>query len=371
MINNVYSMIKASLDEGCYKNVYSGCGLGIFSCEDAGCSQLFYAGRSGREIDSHNVDMMTYFDVASLTKPLVTLLALAVLLSQGKIALCDSVVGSLEIGKRYDRKDIRIIDLLGHRSGLPAHKPYFKELLHVPREARKHVLLDAILTEERPQQRGSYLYSDLDYILLGFVVEKLSGMDLYDFWEKMVIHPVGMKDYFFRFDENTGTSLCCRAGAFVETGQCSWSQKRLLGIVHDDNCRAFGKTMGHAGLFATLTGVVDLCRMILQIIEGTVHHPFIHTECMRLLAGHMYDDEHWALGFDVPTGSTPSCGRFFRRDGTIGHLGFTGTSFWLDTTRKTGIVFLTNRVLVDKDGSGIRRFRPYIHNRAWQAMQNI
>lgn len=370
MINNVYSTIKDALCQGYHKYVFTGCGLGIFSCADSEQPILLYCGRDELDKNSKMVDVSSYFDVASLTKPLLTLPALAVLLSQGSLSLCDSLVDILNVPEPGEKKSVTIGDLVAHRSGLPAHRPFFNELINIPREERTVFLLDAILKEESGLKRGEYLYSDLDYMLLGFVVEKMSGMNLYDFWEKMVIYPMGWTDDFHHFDESEWFSKRDIKCTYVATGLCHWSKKPLQGIVHDDNCRAFGKTMGHAGLFATLTGVVDICRMILQMIEGTFRHPFIDQDVMQILAGRMFDDEHWALGFDVPTGVNPSCGNFFQRDKTIGHLGFTGTSFWIDRMKKRGIVLLTNRVLVDKDGLRIRRFRPFIYDRVMKAFSS-
>lgn len=335
--------------------VFSGSGIGFFSLEN---KELDFSFTVGKNSYDQGIDRSFFFDLASLTKPLLTLLSLSVLSSSLKISFQDSAWSLFDRDFPADKKNITIKDLLSHRAGFLPHIPLYEKIRFLPVEKRKEFIFKEIIYSET-RNTGEYIYSDLDYILLGFLIEKLTGMDLPSFWKNTVLQGFNItKDCFYFSEERTFIK-----NKFVKTGTCPWSTQILEGIVHDDNCRAYGKTMGHAGLFSTLDGLISLCRSVMELYEGVRTHPFIEREILLFLASHNYSDEHWSAGFDVPTGINPSCGKYFSRKNTIGHLGYTGTSFWLDLDKKVGIVFLTNRVLCDSDGKWIRRIRPEIHNK--------
>ena len=251
-------------------------------------------------------------------------------------------------------KDISIYHLLCHASGLPAHRVYWPELEKMAVEKRKRWLIGRIINEEREYRLGEKnLYSDLGYLLLGFIVEEKSGKNLADFWQKTIARPLGVEyDLFFP------PCLPDRSYRFVAT---SVEEKRSMpGFVHDDNCRALGGICGHAGLFGTASAVLTVCQELLYSLNKKEHRlPFSHQTLKRacLRAG----DSDWTAGFCLPSRQDSSSGIYFSEQ-SIGHLGFTGTSFWIDPVKKLAVVLLTNRVMMGDERDGIKELRPRIHN---------
>ena len=338
------------------KKIFSGCGLGFFSLnEECENNHFFYAGKRIKDVDYAIVDKRVFFDLASLTKPLMTLLSILVLVRMGKVDFFDRVEDLLDAGVGEDKKDIRLYHLIGHRSGLPAHRPYFETIIRKENVPNPGFIQSLILNEDLQCEIGQYLYSDLDYILLGLIIEKLSKMRLSSFWKKYVVAPLGLDNDFYCFNDSVSDK-----SLFLETGICGWSKTLLKGKVHDDNCRSMGRMMGHAGLFATLNGTLNLVKNIMLQISGEWQHPNIFCKDLQYLVQRR-EETHWSLGFDVPTGKRPSCGRYFSRE-TIGHLGFTGTSFWLDLLNKIGVVLLTNRVYCNTKKEDMRYMRSCIHD---------
>jgi CubicO group peptidase (beta-lactamase class C family) len=220
---------------------------------------------------------------------------------------------------------------------------------------REKVLFERIQEEDVIAEPGKHeLYSDLGYIILGRLVEKVSGEKLNVFWKKNVISPLDLdKSLFFAVNNNFGRI------PLASTGSCQWSNKELCGLVHDDNCRSIGGVAGHAGLFGTAAGVLSLMEIMLRMYNNNYAHPSFSFDPVR--ARLKENHGRWVLGFDTPTGHVPSSGKHFSSK-TLGHLGFTGTSFWMDCRQKIGVVVMTNRVLCTADLEGIRRFRPIIHD---------
>ncbi len=337
--------------------VFSGSTLAYSFIGEKEVQQTFLChGKTGSLKGSYAVNKETLFDLASLTKPLVTILSLLVLLSEGKIRLEDKLTSLLNISIPNDKKEITLKQLMAHTSGLPAHKPYFQSLLIYPIEKRKEKILQLIVNEKLAFQPGSrHLYSDLDYILLGCILESITGKGVDDFWREKVLLPFGL-DRNFCFSNNTSVER----KNFSSTGTCPWSGKELCGKVHDDNSRVLGGLTGHAGLFGNIVGVTELCENILMLYKGLTTHPFIDAVWLRTILKKQKGST-WTLGFDTPSQPYSSSGSFFSEK-SVGHLGFTGTSFWIDLLHGVVVVLLTNRVISDKKIKEIQKFRPEIHN---------
>lgn len=314
--------------------------------------------QSGVEVDGETV-----FDLASLTKPLVITLSILALVEKGVLRLDDYVSKYIDL-TGVGSNHIKIIHLLEHSSGFVAHREYFHTLNSFPQSVRKIELLSTIRKEDTVTTPGEVgLYSDLGYILLGAIVEKISGMTLDNFWKREIIAPLELeKDLFFAGNEKT------KARVFSSTGICQWSNKELLGLVNDDNCRSIGGVAGHAGLFGTANAVVTVIEMLLKMYEGRNSHPGLSFTSVRKRLQDSHD--RWVMGFDTPTGENSSSGRYFSKE-TLGHLGFTGTSFWMDCRQKVGIVLLTNRVLCSEDLKGIRSFRPKVHDLIMEKLTGV
>lgn len=335
-------------------HVFSACSVGVLDARKGkGVKAVFNYGSCGGTSTSL-VDNKTVFDLASLTKPLVTTLSILSLVESGVIQLSDKITKYLEL-EGDGTTDIKIEHLMEHTSGLAAHYEYFRSLLPFDEEVRGSQLFSYIQKEDLLTKPGAMeAYSDLGYILLGKLVENLSGNKLSDYWEKEIMCPLGIEKALY-FAKNRDLSGI----VFPTTGSCVWTNMELSGLVHDDNCRSIGGVAGHAGLFGTTKGLLTLIEILFKMYEKSYSHPSFSFDAVKK----RLEGEHgrFVLGFDTPTGDTPSSGKYFSRR-TLGHLGFTGTSFWMDCSQKIAIVVLTNRVMCGEDLTGIRQFRPAVHD---------
>ena len=206
----------------------------------------------------------TFFDLASLTKPLVTVLSLLAIMEYSGLDI------HTPIGKYLNRKipkqieALKIGQLMAHCSGLPAYRPYFIEMLKMKKlSVRKEWLIESILAEKFDYIPGSeHKYSDLGYILLGQVVESITGCPLDTFWSQKILKPLFLQDKLLFNPKMTLKD----SSLFAATERCPWSGEMLCGVVHDENCRVIGGVAGHAGLFGTIEGVLQLCGHILRQI---------------------------------------------------------------------------------------------------------
>ncbi len=304
---------------------------------------------------SEPVECDTVFDFASLTKPLATSLAVMALLKQGRLQL-DQQIGLLLPQFAGSKGGITVRQLLAHRSGLPAWRPYFQTLRLLPREKRRQGLRQLLVQQELEALPGTRTcYSDLGFMLLAWVVESVSGRRLDRLVTDCFYRPLGLeRDLFF-------VDLCeaVPERRFAATENCPWRGRTLRGEVHDDNAHVVGGIEGHAGLFGTARGIWKLMAAMVACYKyrrpvGPFDHDLV-AEFFAVQAGGR------SLGFDRVTAGASSSGRFFSRN-SIGHLGFTGTSFWIDLDRHVGVILLTNRVNPSRDNEKINTFRPALHD---------
>ncbi len=336
-------------------NVFSACSVAVFEKTKRSFETATYNyGQSGARLQSKPVDNRTIYDLASLTKPLVTSLSVLSLVEKAKLNLHDPISNYLDFPGNLGKR-IQIIHLLEHTSGLPAHREYYKKHIRLPEKQREAAIVRSIGKENLIFDPGTAeLYSDLGYILLGKIIENIAEEKLDKYWSKTILGPLELqKGLFFTRNEPA------KGNAFGATGRCQWSNKQLCGLVNDDNCRLMGGVAGHAGLFGTADALAQLTSTLLKMYKGSYTHPGISFELMREAL--KLKKGRWVLGFDTPSRPVSSSGKYFS-DKTIGHLGFTGTSFWLDCSEMRGIVLLTNRVLCSDDLTGIQKFRPTIHD---------
>lgn len=352
--NNIDKM----LEEAIKNQVFTACSVGFFVNNAQGRARyIFNYGYAEGVKGCFPVTQETVFDLASLTKPLVTSLCLLALMEEKKLGVADTLDKFITTAP-VDKSKITILHLLTHSSGLPAHRPYYQELVKHPDHKRMERLIAWILAEKLVFDPGTaHLYSDLGFILLGIIIEKISGESLDEYWKKKIIKPlqhIGLeKGLFFPEKQKSATTV------YAGTGVCEWSKKRLSGLVHDDNCRALGGVAGHAGLFGNSDALLSLCEIIALQFRGEYQHPSFCNEKIKKPLGEKKGS--WIFGFDTPTAGTSSSGHFFS-EMTIGHLGFTGTSFWIDLQRGIGIVLLTNRVACGETTAPIKKLRPLLHD---------
>lgn len=301
----------------------------------------------------------TYYDLASLTKPLVTALCLMKMVNDGILDLKSNLVDLLpHLNVPDEKKNISLRQLMSHSSGLPPHLPFFIDALSLSLERRKEFIMESILSEKLIYAPGKEnMYSDLGYILLGAAIEQITGSPLSMVFRDFLIS-VGIDENILIFNPSTTVR---RDSVFAPTEICPWTHEKLRGVVHDDNCRVMGGEAGHAGLFGTIAGVMSLSNLISNIWRGEklAPLPFSAKTIRNFLR--KINETTWTCGFDTPSEKGSSSGNYFSPN-SIGHLGFTGTSLWLDLEKGISVVFLSNRVYPTRNNIKIRRLRPEFHN---------
>ncbi len=298
----------------------------------------------------------TAFDLASLTKPLATAAAVMVLAAGGALTLDAPLAGVLPEFRHTEKAGVSIVQLLTHTSGFPAWRPVYRALRRMPQHDRKPALermLVAMPLVDRPGRRT--IYSDLGYMVLAWVVERVSGQAMDAFLDASVYGPLGVGGLFFPGPEYPGPDDSVAATEF-----CPWRNVLLSGRVHDDNADAAGGVAGHAGLFGTARGVHRLLSCMLAACHGDATPGVLPQDLVRRFFT-PWGRSGRTPGFDRPEGPCSSAGRHFSIH-SVGHLGFTGTSFWMDVDRRIIVVLLTNRVHPSRSNIGIRAFRPLIHD---------
>ena len=308
----------------------------------------------------------TIFDLASLTKPLATTLAIAWLVQQGKLSLEDTLGAVLPAFGPTEKSEIEVRHLLCHNSGLPAYRAFYETLGSLPAGKREGAMLDLLAREPLSHPIGETVaYSDLGFMILKRIAESASGQALDQIVKDHIYGPLGLQSLFF-----AGSDTKVAKQRFAATEDCRWRKELLVGVVHDENAYVMGGMEGHSGLFGTAGDVHALLESLLvsyrgerparaSIFEGPIVRTFFRRQ----------SDSERALGFDMPSGSGSSSGRHFSED-TVGHLGFTGTSFWMDLQRSITIVLLTNRVHPSRDNIKLRAFRPRLHDSVMETIMD-
>lgn len=298
----------------------------------------------------------TVFDLASLTKPLATTPAIMKLIQDGALQLDNSLGRILPAFRNTAKAAITVRQLLAHESGLPDYRPYFETLRDIAPEKRQQKLRQLLRAEPLTHPIGRRtLYSDLGFMILQWVVEEVSGQRLDRFVDETIFAPLGLKNLYF-------IDLAAQRPRknFAATENCPWRGILLKGAVHDDNAYIMGGVAGHAGLFGTARDVYRLLATLLARYQGRKGASIFRPDIVQAFLVRRPNAER-ALGFDAPAAADASCGRYFSKQ-SVGHLGFTGTSFWMDPQRAVIVILLTNRVHPSRDNIGIRMFRPVLHD---------
>jgi len=310
---------------------------------------------------SPRVHSGTFYDLASLTKPLVTALSIMVLVKKGDLCL-DNTLGELLPHVPPDKSQISIRHLLSHTSGLPAYRPFYRELVRLPMGSRSSKMKKMLMSTPLESPCGARTrYSDLGFMVLGWLVEDLTGRGLADVARELLFEPLGATGLRF-FHAGDGVNL----SSIAPTELCPFRKRIVWGEVHDLNAWALGGVAGHAGLFGTAGSVTGLLLRLLDVYRGSDRAPNLSREILQefwQVCG-IDPESTWALGFDTPSPVGSTAGSYFSPH-SIGHLGFTGTSFWMDLEGETLIVFLANRTFPRADRekqAKMRSFRMELHD---------
>lgn len=351
--------VSRKMQEGVEKGVFPG---GVLLVRGPGGIELFESFGVSDMDSEQPVAQNSIFDLASLTKPLATALAFARLAEDGTVRPGQALSSLISSFTRTDKSAVTVEQLLRHTSGLPAHRPYYEILVSHPPEERERILQELLTREPLVYQPGTRcLYSDIGYMILSRIVREVSGMRLDRFVEKEIYTPLHIHDLFFadRFAPRTEGRFEKAFDRMVSTEQCPWREKVLRGEVHDDNAWAVGGVDGHAGLFGSAASVLKLAEEILAALQKR-RTTVLDGRVIRKFAEKKDSFSHVA-GFDTPSPGRSSAGRHFSPL-SVGHLGFTGTSFWIDPLSSVIVILLTNRVHPLRENNAIRFFRPELHD---------
>ena len=365
--------IKKLLEKGVLEGVFPAAAAGI--CCGLGREKkeiISFYGKASHFPEQRLLKKRYFFDLASLTKPFATTMAVLSLIKEKKIDLDETLPSLLERKIQDGKNKIKTRHLLSHSSGLPAHREYFKILKDIPNKEKKSFIENIILQEKLENSPGkAAIYSDLGFMLLGFVIEKKAGCNLAQYVSEKILKPLQLEKKIFYNNLLQGRKNIKR-NDFVATENCPWRKKILCGEVHDDNCYTLDGVAGHSGLFGNIEAVTTYTGKILEMWKGQTKHPNINKEDLKYFLTRQEDvpGSSWALGFDTPAEKESSSGRYFSHK-SIGHLGFTGTSFWLDPEKNVGIVLLTNRVHPSRKNSKIKQFRPFFHDRVMEKLFSL
>jgi CubicO group peptidase (beta-lactamase class C family) len=303
-------------------------------------------GRLTFDADARRATQDTIFDLASLTKVLATTPLVMQQVERGALHLDDPVARHIDRWTSADRADVTLRDLLAHCSGLPSWRPFFQALQgRASYEA-------AICTEPLEYApRSQSIYSDLDFILLGFTVDE--GIPLSERFTALLTQMNVVEEITF----NPPPIWRLR---IAPTEDDPWRGRVLIGEVHDENAWALEGIAGHSGLFGTASAVGSCARHLLQILDGRTGAVTRGTLETFITKRADIPGSSRALGWDTML-PTSSCGtRLSAR--AFGHTGFTGTSLWIDPEKDLYVALLTNRVCPTRANQAIKQVRPALHD---------
>jgi beta-N-acetylhexosaminidase len=299
---------------------------------------------------SSPISSTTMYDLASLTKVVATTSAIMRLYDEGKIHFDDRVVQYIPEFGNHGKEAITVKNLLVHNGGLPPYKRFFL-MCTSPQQ-----VLDSVYQTELIYPTGdSTVYSDFDFILLGKIVEKISGTTLAKYVDSVFFAPLGMTRTMFIPPQSLWENI-------APTEYDSIYRKQLVrGVVHDENAFALGGVSGHAGLFSTAS---DLAIFMQMLMNGGRYGgvQYINPSTVKLFTTKQNAKSTRALGWDTKTMNGYSTAGTLFSENAFGHTGFTGTSIWAEPEKKLFVIFLTNRVHPTRSNTKIMRVRPALHD---------
>jgi CubicO group peptidase (beta-lactamase class C family) len=350
------------LDRAIGERVFPGAAFGVLAHGQVSVESI---GRFTYGPRSKAVTNEALFDVASLTKVLATTMLAMRYWQGGRLKLQTPLAEVFPqfAGADPRRQQVTVKCLLAHTSGLPAHKRLW-ELPEVAAASSPQGAAEAALAAcfAMPLERDpgdTAVYSDIGFILLGEVLRTLAGTEsLYDAVAAELLLPLGADSTCFLPPHSWKPRI-------APTCDWNWRHRVLQGEVHDENCALLGGVAGHAGLFSNCADILLFAQELIS--PGRVVDQRCVDEFSARVAGSR------ALGWDTPSAPSQAGSCFSAR--TIGHLGYSGTSLWIDLEKKVAVTLLTNRVYTGpeasplSDPSAIQRVRPAFHDAVLRSIQ--
>lgn len=356
----VYKVLTDAIDAG----AFPGCAFGVLA--ENGVLLQDALGRFTYDEDSPVVTPDTVYDIASITKVLATTAAAMLLQQRGALDL-DTPLGDLLPGFIVGRpsaeqaRHVRLRHLLAHNSGLPGYVALFRTA------ATPAALLRACLQLPLEAEPGTRVeYSDPGFMLLGKALDVLTRENLATWVRREVFDPLGL----------SATGFCPPTSARPRIPptehDTSFRRRRIQGEVQDEHAWLLQGAGGHAGLFSNVPNLLRFAQEILAALHGEAagRQPVLfQAATVQLFAQRQPPDgSSRALGWDTPSSKDSSAGQYFSPR-SIGHLGYSGCSLWIDLEAGVAVALLTNRTWPDRQNQSIREVRPAFHNAVRLALQ--
>lgn len=346
------------LQDGIERQAFPGAALAVTCRGQLVASRGF--GHFTYDSGSREIASDTIFDLASLTKVVVTTTMAMILVECHQLSL-DMLLSAIlpdftalaPAHQQARRKSVTIGMLLTHSSGLPAYEKLF-EFAHTREELVRSAMTTPLVAA--PGSRADY--SDIGFILLGEALSKIAGMALDDFAEREIFGPLHMTRSSFV------PPLALRPEIPPTEDDRAFRKRVIQGEVNDENAWVMQGVSGHAGVFAPATNLARFAECMLHGGE-----PILHAETVHLFTSRRQNPPGTsrALGWDTPSQPSSSGSRFSKD--SFGHLGFTGTSLWIDPARQLSVTLLTNRTWPHRSSQAIRQIRPLVHDAIVEAIE--
>jgi serine-type D-Ala-D-Ala carboxypeptidase len=347
------------LDEAIQARAFPGCAYGVLADGDVALQDAL--GRFTYDADARAVTPETRYDVASVTKVIATTTAVMLLHQRGLLdvetplgELLPGFIANRAAGDRAFRVTLR--HLLAHNSGLPGYVEFFRTATTAEQTLKACLELPL---EAGPGTR--YEYSDPGFILLGKAIEALTGESLAPWLQREVFQPLGLAFTGFCPSPDARNSI-----PPTEEDK-HLRHRRIQGEVQDENAWLLGGVAGHAGVFSNVGDLLRLANEMMQAAANTGKARLFDAATVEFFARRQGPEgSSRALGWDTPSVNSSSGRHFSSR--SIGHLGFSGCSLWIDLEAKIAVALLTNRTWPDRQCQLIRQVRPTFHDALREAL---
>jgi CubicO group peptidase (beta-lactamase class C family) len=348
----------AILEQAVREHAFPGCAFAVLAANDAEPLEdaAYAVGQFTYEPDAPHVEPGTIFDLASLTKVLATTAAVMRLYDRREFALDAPLAEWLPEFAAADPSDARrsrvtLRMLLDHSSGLPGYVRLFESV------SDRLAMIEACLRQPLTADPGTRAeYSDIGFIILGYLVETITGERLDSYCRREIFVPLGMSTTRFCPDE------AMRRLIPPTEDDRDFRHRVIQREVHDENASVMGGVSGHAGLFSNALDPMHFAACMLANGVTLSGSQLFSAQTVARFAERAQQPSGTsrALGWDTPSVSSSSGTLFSRR--SIGHLGFTGTSLWIDLEAGIAVTLLTNRTWPDRSNQAIREIRPRFHD---------
>jgi len=353
---------RAVLEQGLSDGVFPGCVAGVWQASAPDFMSYGWGGERRlrlKGLTALPMERETIFDLASVTKIFGTAGLAMSLIERGWIQW-DTPVTSILPSFRYPAITLR--QLAAHTSGLPAWFPFFEKMREhfhfedletISVESRQAAMRRLVYSVDLERAPGTKeVYSDVGFLLLGFCLEEITGLPLDQAVQRFLWNPMGLEDVFY--ERTVRSAFRARNDEVAATEDCPWRKAIVQGQVHDDNTWAMGGYAGHAGAFGNARSVLTFGK---KLLEGYFTREVTAEAWTRVKQP---EGCTRTPGWDTPSGDAPAFGKGFSRL-SVGHLGFTGTSLWIDTVNGIVVTILTNRVHPLRENQKIKTFRGVFH----------